>query len=56
LLKKGGVLIFDDYGWKDPKDLHPVNSPQLGIEVFNTMYDKEFQLVFKGYQVVFTKL
>jgi hypothetical protein len=56
LLKKGGILIFDDYGWKDPKDLHPVNSPQLGIEVFNTMYDKEFQLIFKGYQVVFTKL
>ena len=39
LLKKGGVLIFDDYGWKDPQNLHPSNSPQLGVEFFNTMYN-----------------
>jgi len=56
LLKKGGVLIFDDFGWKDPNDLHPVNSPQLGIEVFNTMYDKEYQLMFQNYQVGFIKI
>jgi predicted O-methyltransferase YrrM len=56
LLKKGGILIFDDYGWKDPKDLHLVNSPQLGIEVFNTMYDNQYQIIFKGYQVGFVKL
>lgn len=56
LLKKGGILIFDDFGWKDPKDLHHVNSPQLGIEVFNTMYDQEYQLLYKGYQVVFLKV
>jgi len=56
LLKKGGVLIFDDFGWKDPNDLHPVNSPQLGIEVFNTMYNKEYQLMFQGYQVGFIKI
>ena len=55
LLKKGGILIFDDYGWKDPKNLHLVNSPQLGVEVFNTMYDNEYQVIFKGYQVGFIK-
>jgi hypothetical protein len=56
LLKKGGVLIFDDFGWKDPQDLHPSNSPQLGIEVFNTIYDKEYQLIFHGYQIGFQKI
>jgi hypothetical protein len=56
LLKKGGLLIFDDYGWKDPNNLHPSNSPQLGIDVFNTIYDEQFKPVFNGYQVGFIKL
>lgn len=55
MLKKGGIIIFDDYGWKDPNNLHPVNSPQLGIEIFNTMYDKEVRIIFNGYQVGFIK-
>ena len=55
MLKKGGIIIFDDYGWKDPNNLHPVNSPQLGIEIFNTMYDKELTIIFGGYQVGFIK-
>ena len=56
LLKKGGIIIFDDYGWKDPNNLHPSNSPQLGIEMFNTMYDNQYQLVLQGYQVGFIKI
>jgi hypothetical protein len=55
MLKSGGLLIFDDFGWKDPQNMHPVNSPQLGIEVFNTMYDNNYVLIFKGYQVGFIK-
>ncbi len=55
LLKPGGFLIFDDFGWKDPKNMHPVNSPQLGVEVFNTMYDSNYTLIFQGYQVYFIK-
>jgi hypothetical protein len=55
MLKSGGILIFDDYGWKDPKNMHPVNSPQLGVEAFNTMYDNYYTLIFQGYQVGFIK-
>ena len=42
LLKKGGFLIFDDYAWKDPKNVHPINSPKLGIDMFSLMYDSTF--------------
>jgi len=56
MLKVGGIIIFDDYGWKDPKNLHPSNSPQLGIEIFNTMYDNSYKLLFQGYQVGFQKI
>lgn len=55
MLKPGGILIFDDFLWKDTKNMHPVNSPQLAVEVFNTMYDDSYTLIFQGYQVFFTK-
>ena len=51
LLKPGGLLIFDDFAWKDPKDLSPVNSPELGVRMFTACYGKEYALVLEGYQV-----
>lgn len=51
LLKSGGVLIFDDYGWKDPHDLSLVSSPEVGINMFCEFYKKEYIQCFKGYQV-----
>ena len=55
MLKEGGIIIFDDYGWKDPTNLHPVNSPQLGIDVFYNMYSEHYDMVLRGYQVGFQK-
>jgi len=55
LLKQNGLLIFDDYQWKDPKDLRPVNSPQLGIDTFYQMYKDMYVVLFKGYQIGFIK-
>ena len=55
LLKPGGILIFDDFGWKDPKDLSPINSPELGIRMFYQLYQSEYELLFEGYQVGFVK-
>jgi SAM-dependent methyltransferase len=55
MLKSGGILIFDDFGWKDPKNMHPANSPQLGVEIFNTMYSDYYSVIFHGYQVRFVK-
>ncbi len=55
MLRSGGLLIFDDFAWKDPKNLHVVNSPELGIQIFNTMYDTQYDLFFHGYQVGFIK-
>lgn len=51
LLKSKGMMIFDDYGWKDPKDLHMVNSPEMGIKMFLNMYDREYDCLFNGYQI-----
>ena len=55
LLKNTGLMIFDDFGWKDPKDTHPSISPELGVHTFIANYDREYKLVMKGYQVAVWK-
>lgn len=56
MLKVGGIIIFDDYGWKDPLRPHISQSPQLGIEIFNTMYEEQYTIILKGYQIGFQKI
>ena len=52
LLKPGGLIIFDDFQWKDPNKPHPVDSPELGVRMFFTMYENlEYTVLFNGYQV-----
>ncbi len=55
MLKKEGLLIFDDFGWKDPAQKETVSSPEFGIRAFATMYQEEVDTVHTGYQVVFKK-
>jgi len=42
LLKKGGVMIFDDYTWRyDKNPINPIMSPQIAINSFLTInYNK----------------
>jgi len=51
LLSPGGMIIFDDYGWKDPKQSHVVCSPMLGIQVFFNFYDEFYDIIMQGYQI-----
>jgi SAM-dependent methyltransferase len=56
MLNKGGLLIFDDFGWKDPNRPHPLHSPELGIRMFFNMYENDYQLIGQGYQVYAEKI
>lgn len=51
LLKSGGIMIFDDFAWKDPNNLHPTNSPELGVTCFYNAYQLFYDAIFQGYQV-----
>ena len=51
ILKPGGLIVFDDFGWKDPNAPHPVSSPELGIRMFFSMYDNLYTLITQGYQI-----
>ncbi|MDH4195934.1 MAG: class I SAM-dependent methyltransferase [Candidatus Aminicenantes bacterium] len=53
LLKKSGVLIFDDYGWTVAP--LPEDRPKMAIDAFLALFKKEIQVLEKGYQVIVTK-
>lgn len=51
LIKTGGIIIFDDYGWKDPTRPSITDSPELGIDCFYSVYSDFYDVLFHGYQV-----
>jgi hypothetical protein len=51
MLVSGGLIIFDDWGWKDPADMNLNNSPEVGIRQFCTLYENDYQMLFHGYQI-----
>jgi len=50
LLKKGGVIIFDDYAWEP--ELPPDELPTPGIDRFLDEVRSDIELLHQGYQVV----
>lgn len=54
LLNKGGVMIFDDYGWHK-YDNRRMN-PGMGIDAFIDVFKDKLQVIFKNYQVGIQKL
>lgn len=55
MLRPGGLIIFDDFLWKDTKQPHVVASPEAGVRFFATMYDDSYQVVLHGYQLGLVK-
>lgn len=53
LLKKGGLLIFDDYGWGAPYPEH--HKPKIAISAFLECFQDQFTLVATGYQIAVRK-
>jgi predicted O-methyltransferase YrrM len=49
LLKRGGIMGFDDYKWKDRGS--PDGTPKLAIKAFLRIYKRKITVLMKGYQV-----
>jgi predicted O-methyltransferase YrrM len=54
LLKKSGVIIFDDYAWQP--ELPPEELPAPGIDRFLAEARSELELLHKGYQVIIKRI
>lgn len=52
LLKVGGILIWDDYLWKNPNKHECVGLPKPAIDAFLALYEHEIRLLHRGYQVI----
>lgn len=54
LLKKGGVMIFDDYGKVD-KDRDPLFHPDLAINAFLRIFQGQYKILNMDYQIAIQK-
>lgn len=55
LLKPGGLLICDDYGWGSKNDPEWLK-PKLGIDCFMECHNGQFEEVGRGYRICLRKL
>ncbi len=52
-IKKGGLLIFDDYEWG--ANLPEIEKPKLAIDYFLRVLAGQYRLLHRGYQVIIQK-
>jgi predicted O-methyltransferase YrrM len=55
LLKMGGILIFDDYGW----GIHTQDDkikPKCGIDCFLKAYEGHYNIIQSGWQIYLKKI
>lgn len=53
LLKKGGIIAFDDYEWDQGKG--PGMNPKAGINAFYYRHQKDLEIIEKNWQIWFLK-
>lgn len=55
VLTKGGILVFDDYGWQGGNQNGGKLPPSVGIDCFLATFIEEYELIHKGWQVIIKK-
>lgn len=53
LLKPGGLLLLDDYGWG--LELPPLERPKLAIDLFLRAFRSRVEVLHEGYEVILRK-
>lgn len=54
LVKIGGMIIFDDYGFRFPQGIAE-DPPKVAIDAFLNIFNKKIKLIHQGYQVLVEK-
>ena len=53
MLKPGGIMVFDDYMWGDPRDL--LHRPKMAVDCFVDMFAEELDVRHMAYQFIVQK-
>jgi predicted O-methyltransferase YrrM len=53
LIKKGGLMVFDDYMWGPARDI--LHRPKPAIDAFTNIFAEKAEIVHVGYQLVVRK-
>lgn len=53
LLMQGGIMVFDDYLWGEPRDI--LHRPKPAIDAFVNIFAEEVDMVHMGYQLIVRK-
>ena len=53
LLKQGGIMVFDDYMWGEPRDI--LHRPKIAIDAFTNIFGETAEIIHVGYQLVVRK-
>lgn len=53
LLKQGGIMLFDDYLWKDMPGL--LHQPKIAIDTFTAIFSEQADIRMIGYQLGISK-
>jgi hypothetical protein len=53
LLKQGGIMVFDDYMWGEPRDA--LHRPKIAIDAFTNIFGETAEIIHVGYQLVVRK-
>jgi len=54
LLRKGGIMLFDDYFWDHVPDI--LDRPKAAIDAFMNTFTRRFKVTGVGYQIAIQKL
>ncbi|MGI0489419.1 glycosyltransferase [Pantanalinema rosaneae CENA516] len=55
LVKVGGMIVFDDYGFNFPQGIAE-NPPRVAIDAFMKVFSSKIKLIHQGYQVILEKI
>jgi predicted O-methyltransferase YrrM len=54
LLKKDGIMAFDDYLWRIP-GMSTIQRPKIAIDAFVNIFENEIAMAHNGYQLIVRK-
>lgn len=53
MVKKGGVVVFDDYNWGERRDI--LHRPKIAVDAFMNIFTEEIDVLHMGYQAAVRK-